>query len=73
MNVGIDQSGHQRAAAHIDHLRVLSSQRSAGDFPDQAALDENVLPFRTVGAVAVENSGIVQQYGWHTIPSRCDE
>ena len=66
VDVRIDQSRHQGAAADIENFRLGRLDRFARNLADCACLDQDVLALRAVLALAVKDARVFQQDGRHT-------
>src|SRR6202007_3116513 len=44
-HVTIDQTGHHRLAACVDHARIRQIDRTIGDFDDMTVFDHDVMMF----------------------------
>jgi len=63
VRVRVDQPGHQRHAARVDHFDVLAPMRCARDRRDPVAADQNLDPVLEFGESVQQHFGIGEQRG----------
>ena len=69
MHVTVDQPGHQRSPAAVDHLRIRRLDGTIGDFADQLILDQYLVTTANLVVPGIEHAEVLEEILAHAAVS----